>query len=186
MSRSIRRATCFSPTRGEQIYLGSVFCRARTSHGTSDFHYKGSTSACCSRDASAASATRPRRQRMDLYGVSEVSARPRAMRAACWSTAADGRCQKWYQAIGSQSGLRSTTPDRPRTSACRSCRWVHAAAQMVNQMGLTVSFVGRNLWMIYCKAPFDPEAVASAGAWLSGHRLLHDAVAAQSGFQREI
>ena len=25
------------------------------------------------------------------------------------------------------------------------------------------SFVGRNLWMIYCKAPFDPEAVASTG-----------------------
>ena len=32
-----------------------------------------------------------------------------------------------------------------------------------NKMVLTVSFVGRNLWMIYCKAPFDPEAVASTG-----------------------
>ena len=32
-----------------------------------------------------------------------------------------------------------------------------------NKLGLTVSFVGRNLWMIYCKAPFDPEAVASTG-----------------------
>ena len=30
-------------------------------------------------------------------------------------------------------------------------------------MRMTVSFVGRNLWMIYCKAPFDPEAVASTG-----------------------
>ena len=27
---------------------------------------------------------------------------------------------------------------------------------------LTLQLVGRNLWMIYCKAPFDPEAVASA------------------------
>ena len=26
-----------------------------------------------------------------------------------------------------------------------------------------MSVVGRNLWMIYCKAPFDPEAVASTG-----------------------
>ncbi len=26
---------------------------------------------------------------------------------------------------------------------------------------MTVSFVGRNLWMIYCKAPFDPEVTAS-------------------------
>ena len=23
--------------------------------------------------------------------------------------------------------------------------------------------MGRNLWMIYCKAPFDPEAIASTG-----------------------
>ena len=28
---------------------------------------------------------------------------------------------------------------------------------------IDVSFVGRNLWMIYCKAPFDPEASASTG-----------------------
>ncbi len=27
----------------------------------------------------------------------------------------------------------------------------------------TVSLVGNNLWMIYCKAPFDPESVASTG-----------------------
>ena len=32
-----------------------------------------------------------------------------------------------------------------------------------DKMRMTVSFVGRNLWMIYCKAPFDPEAVASTG-----------------------
>lgn len=28
-------------------------------------------------------------------------------------------------------------------------------------MDITLSLVGRNLWMIYSKAPFDPEAVAS-------------------------
>ena len=32
-----------------------------------------------------------------------------------------------------------------------------------DKMGLTVSFVGRNLWMVYCKEPFDPVAVASTG-----------------------
>lgn len=26
-----------------------------------------------------------------------------------------------------------------------------------NKAGLSVGFIGRNLWMIYCKAPFDPE-----------------------------
>ena len=28
--------------------------------------------------------------------------------------------------------------------------------------------VGRNLWMIYCKAPFDPELTASTGSYLQG------------------
>ena len=28
--------------------------------------------------------------------------------------------------------------------------------------GMNISFVAHNLWMIYCKAPFDPESVATA------------------------
>jgi hypothetical protein len=31
-----------------------------------------------------------------------------------------------------------------------------------NLFDMTLQLVGRNLWMIYCKAPFDPESVASA------------------------
>ena len=34
-------------------------------------------------------------------------------------------------------------------------------AKLKNVMDITLSLVGRNLWMIYSKAPFDPEAVAS-------------------------
>lgn len=33
---------------------------------------------------------------------------------------------------------------------------------------LTVSLIGRNLLMIYCRAPFDPEAVASTGNYYQG------------------
>ena len=33
-----------------------------------------------------------------------------------------------------------------------------------NKMGVTVGFVGKNLWMIYCKAPFDPELTTSASS----------------------
>ena len=39
------------------------------------------------------------------------------------------------------------------------CKWIK---------GLNVSFVGRNLWMLYCKAPFDPESVAGTGSYASG------------------
>ena len=34
-------------------------------------------------------------------------------------------------------------------------------AKLWNLFDLTVQVVGRNLWMIYCKAPFDPEATAT-------------------------
>ena len=37
-----------------------------------------------------------------------------------------------------------------------------------DKVGITVSFVGRNLWMIYCKAPFDPELTASTGTYYQG------------------
>ena len=33
---------------------------------------------------------------------------------------------------------------------------------------MSVSVVGRNLWMIYNKAPFDPELTASTGTYYQG------------------
>lgn len=33
---------------------------------------------------------------------------------------------------------------------------------------MTVSLIGRNLWMIYNKAPFDPESIAFTGTYFQG------------------
>ena len=40
--------------------------------------------------------------------------------------------------------------------------------QMKVIKGLNVSFVGRNLAMLYCKAPFDPEVASGAGNYATG------------------
>ena len=37
-----------------------------------------------------------------------------------------------------------------------------------DKLGMSVSLVGRNLWMIYNKAPFDPELTASTGTYYQG------------------
>lgn len=37
-----------------------------------------------------------------------------------------------------------------------------------DKLGMTISFIGRNLWMIYNKAPFDPEVTASTGTYYQG------------------
>lgn len=34
--------------------------------------------------------------------------------------------------------------------------------------GLNVSFVAHNLWMLYCKAPFDPETTSNTGTYYQG------------------
>ena len=34
--------------------------------------------------------------------------------------------------------------------------------------GLNLSFVAHNPWLIYCKAPFDPEVVANTGTYAQG------------------
>ncbi len=43
------------------------------------------------------------------------------------------------------------------------CNWIK---------GLNVSFVGRDLLMLYCKAPFDPEQISNAGNYGSGIDLF--------------
>ncbi len=102
---------------------------------------------------------------LDLYGVSEASAAARDAGGVLINGREMVDAQKWYQAIGSQSGL----PQYYLYSATNvrlqelSLGYTFPRKWFRNKLGLTVSFVGRNLWMIYCKAPFDPEAVASTG-----------------------
>ena len=37
-----------------------------------------------------------------------------------------------------------------------------------DKLDMTVSLIGRNLWMIYNKAPFDPESIAFTGTYFQG------------------
>ena len=39
----------------------------------------------------------------------------------------------------------------------------HWAIRFRDVCKINIAFVGRNLWMIYNKAPFDPEAIATTG-----------------------
>ena len=102
---------------------------------------------------------------LDLYGVSEVSAAARDAGGVLVNGRQMIDSQKWYQAVGSQSGL----PQYYTYSATNfrlqelSLGYTLPRKWFKDKMGLTLSFVGHNLWMIYCKAPFDPEAVASTG-----------------------
>ena len=149
---------------GDDIYLGSVFPDHNLAW-RNNFSWKGINLGVLFTARIGGICYSATQANMDLYGVSEASAAARDA-GGVWI---NGRelvdAQKWYQAIGSQSGL----PQYYTYSATNirlqelSLGYTLPAKWFRDKMRMTVSFVGRNLWMIYCKAPFDPEAVASTG-----------------------
>ena len=78
--------------------------------------------------------------------------------------------QKWYTVVGADSGIPqyytySATNLRLQEA---SVSYTIPRKKLKNIMDITLSLVGRNLWMIYCKAPFDPESVATTGNYYQG------------------
>ncbi|MEG2370037.1 MAG: TonB-dependent receptor [Alistipes sp.] len=154
---------------GDEIYLGSVFPKYNLAW-RNDFRYKGLNLGVLFTARIGGICYSATQANMDLYGVSEVSAAARDVGGVMINDREMVDPQKWFQAIGSQSGL----PQYYTYSATNlrlqelSLGYTLPRKWFRNKMGLTVSFVGRNLWMIYCKAPFDPEAVASTGLSYQG------------------
>lgn len=106
---------------------------------------------------------------MDNYGVSKNSALARDRGYVPVNGGKNPAVQKWYQTVGAGAGsyyVYSATNvrlgelsvgyDVPIT------RWVPWIK------GLNVAFTGRNLFMFYCKAPYDPELTASTGTGFDG------------------
>lgn len=107
---------------------------------------------------------------MDQYGVSESSAVARDNGGVLVNGRNRVDAQTWFTAIGSQSGLPqyytySATNIRLQEAAIGYTlprKWLHDVCD------IQLSVVGRNLSMIYNKAPFDPEAVATTGNYYQG------------------
>ena len=103
---------------------------------------------------------------LDYYGVSSITANARDNKGVPMN---NGKVdtQKYYQTIGTGEGgygryyLYSATNVRLQElslSYTLPKKWLN------NVANVTFGLVGRNLWMIYCKAPFDPELSASTSS----------------------
>ena len=55
-----------------------------------------------------------------------------------------------------------------------------------NKAGITVSFVGKNLFMFYNSAPFDPEAIANTGTYYQGIDLFMQPSTRNLGFSVKV
>ncbi|MGM9763240.1 MAG: TonB-dependent receptor [Candidatus Cryptobacteroides sp.] len=106
---------------------------------------------------------------LDYYGVSEASAAARD----AGGVLVNGNlvdANKWYSTVGGSNPIPtvytySATNVRLQEA---SIGYTFPRKMLGNVCDLNISLVGRNLWMIYNKAPFDPEAVATTGNYYQG------------------
>ena len=155
--------------KADDIYLGSVFPKANMAW-RNDFQYGNwglgflLTARLGGVVYSATQAV------LDSYGVSEATAAARDNGGVVINGNDMIDAQKWYTVVGADSGIPqyytySATNLRLQEA---SVSYTIPRKKLKNIRDITLSLVGRNLWMIYCKAPFDPESVATTGNYYQG------------------
>lgn len=107
---------------------------------------------------------------LDYYGVSEVSAAARDAGGVMINSGDLVDANKWYTAIGSGNSVPqyytySATNVRLQEA---SIGYTIPKKKLGDICEITLSLVGRNLWMIYNKAPYDPETVATVNSYYQG------------------
>lgn len=110
-------------------------------------------------------------QVMDYYGISQATADARDRGYVMINGMKSPNVKEYYQTIGTGDGVLSQYVydatnirlgelsfgyDFPVQNWCKWCK------------GLNLTFVAHNLWLIYCKAPFDPEMTSSTATYDQG------------------
>ena len=148
--------------------LGSVFPKANLAW-RNNFNYKGvnlSVLVAARIGGVVYSATQAN---LDVYGVSEASAAARDAGGVLVNGRAMIDPEKWYTTIGAQAGVpQYYTYDATNVRLQELSLGYTIPRKWLKVCDITVSLVARNLWMMYCKAPFDPESVASTENFYTG------------------
>ena len=156
-------------TTAEDIYLGSVFPKAnmawRNDFRWGNFNFGFLVTARLGGVAYSAT-----QAVMDSYGVSKASGLARDRGGVMINGGDLVDAQAWYSTIGADSGVPqfytySATNVRLQEA---TIGYTIPKKKLGDIVEINISLVGRNLWMIYNKAPFDPEAVATTGNYYQG------------------
>ena len=149
---------------GSEIFLGTVFPKYNLAW-RNDLSYKGLHLGFLLSGRIGGIVYSATQANLDFYGVSKSSAASRDAGGVIVNGRESVDSQNWFQTIGSQSGL----PQYYTFSATNfrlqelSFGYTLPGKWFKDKCFLTISAVGHNLLMIYCKAPFDPESIASTG-----------------------
>lgn len=107
---------------------------------------------------------------LDQYGVSEATGNARDLGYVEINGGDHVNPEQWYSLISGGE----TVPQFYTYSATNvrlqeaTLGYTIPRKLLGNACDIKISLVGRNLWMIYNKAPYDPESVASAGNYFQG------------------
>ena len=148
--------------------LGSVFPKANLAW-RNDFRWKGVNLGFLVSARIGGVVYSATQANLDLYGVSEATAAARDAGGAVVNGRAMVDPEMWYTTIGVGAGIpQYYTYDATNVRLQELSVGYTIPRKWLKVCDITVSLVGRNLWMMYCRAPFDPESVASTENFYTG------------------
>ena len=107
---------------------------------------------------------------LDYYGVSEASAAARDNGGYVVNGSDIVDANRWYTAAAGGSAVPQYYTYQASNVRLQeaSIGYTFPRKMLGDVCELTLQLVGRNLWMIYNKAPFDPESIATTGNYYQG------------------
>ena len=152
----------------DDIRLGSVFPKANMAW-RNDFRWKNLSFGFMVSARIGGIVYSATQAQLDYYGVSEDSAAARDAGGVAVNGGSLLPAYNWYEVVGGknipQYYTYSATNVRLQEA---SIGYTIPKEKLGGVCEINLSLVGRNLWMIYCKASFDPEAVATTGNYYQG------------------
>ncbi|ETD18650.1 MULTISPECIES: SusC/RagA family TonB-linked outer membrane protein [Prevotellaceae] len=160
----------YKNTNVKDIKLGSVFPKCNMAL-RNDFAWKGLNFGFLLSARFGGIAYSATQAHLDNYGVSKATAKARDLGYVSINGGDNYvNPEVWYSTIGASDGIPQFY-----TYSATNIRLQEATIGYTFKKNLffgigdlTVSLIGRNLWMIYCKAPFDPETTATTGNYYQG------------------
>lgn len=145
----------------KETFLGSIFPKANMGWNT-HFGWKGIDLGLTFTARVGGIVMSATESYLDQYGVSKRSA---DMRDAGGIRINQGvvSAEKFLSTISGYAAYYTYDATNVRLQEL-SLNYMLPSKWFRNKVKMTVGFVGKNLWMIYCKAPFDPELSAETTA----------------------
>ena len=98
---------------------------------------------------------------LDKYGVSEASALARQNGGVNIGENGYVNAEDYYDKVSTAIGTYYTYSATNVRLSELSLSYQLPKKWFRDKVNMTLGLVGKNLWMLYCKAPFDPESTAS-------------------------